>query len=108
MTFACHEDDVPLGEGRTITLEGVRLALFRADTGWYATAAACPHAGGPLADGIVCDHAVTCPLHDRRFDLTTGESASGERVATYPVDVRDGRVFVAVRVVVADAAATAA
>lgn len=96
MTLACREDDVPPGEGRNITIDGKRIALFRADTGWYAVDAVCPHRGGPLADGIVCDHAVTCPLHDRTFDLRTGESPSGDRVATYPVEVRDGEVFVEV------------
>lgn len=97
MTFACREDDVPPGEGRAITLEGRRIALFRTDTGWYATDAACPHEGGPLADGIVCDHAVTCPLHEQRFDLRTGEGPKEQRVLTHPVEVRDGEVFVAVR-----------
>jgi nitrite reductase (NADH) small subunit len=98
MTFACLEEDVPPGEGRSITLEGKRIALFRTDTGWYAIDAVCPHRGGPLADGIVCDHAVTCPLHERSFDLRTGESSGDERVGTYPVELRDGEVFVAVAV----------
>lgn len=95
MIRACHEHDVPLGEGRAITLAGRRLALFRTDTGWYATDAACPHEGGPLADGIVCDHAVTCPLHEQRYDLRTGEGPAGG-VAVHAVEVRDGQVFVAV------------
>lgn len=96
MTLACREDDVPPGEGRNITLEGKRIAIFRTDTGWYAVDAVCPHRGGPLADGIVCDHAVTCPLHDRAFDLRTGESPSGDRVTAYPVEVREGGVYVEV------------
>lgn len=96
MTFACHEDDVPFGEGRAITLNGMRVALFRTVTGWYAVDAACPHRGGPLADGIVCDHAVRCPLHDRSFDLRTGAGPGGDRVQTYPVQVRDGMVLVGV------------
>ncbi len=96
MTFACREDDVPPGEGRNITIEGRRIALFRTDTGWYAVDAACPHKGGPLADGIVCDHAVTCPLHDRSFDLRTGEGPGEDRIGTYAVDVRAGEVHVAV------------
>ncbi|MBJ7330821.1 MAG: nitrite reductase small subunit NirD [Solirubrobacteraceae bacterium] len=98
MTFACREDDVPPGEGRNITLDGKRIALFRADGGWYAVDAVCPHKGGPLADGIVCDHAVTCPLHDRRFDLRTGEGPGEDRIATYAVELRDGQVFVGVEV----------
>jgi nitrite reductase (NADH) small subunit len=52
--------------------------------------------GGPLEDGIVCDQAVICPLHDRRFDLATGAAlGAGEGVEAHAVEVRGNRVFVA-------------
>jgi nitrite reductase (NADH) small subunit len=90
-------DDVPIGEGRVVTLDGRRIAIFRAAGGWYALDAACPHMGGPLADGIVCDRAVICPLHDRRYDLATGEPlGAGTPVAAHAVEVRGERVFVEV------------
>lgn len=93
--YACSVDDIPLGEGRAITLDGRRIAIFRAGGGWYAIDAVCPHRGGPLADGIVCDRAVICPLHDRRFDLESGAAlTTGDPVASYPVDIRGERVFV--------------
>ena len=96
MTFACHVDDVPPGEGRSLSLAGRRIALFRTAGGWFALDAACSHLGGPLADGIVCDHAVTCPLHERRFSLATGDALGGEPgVAAHAVEVRGTRVFVA-------------
>jgi nitrite reductase [NAD(P)H] small subunit len=77
MIRACHASDVPFGEGRAITIDGHRIALFHAPSGWYALDAACPHLAGPLADGIVADRRVICPLHERAFDLETGEAASG-------------------------------
>ena len=93
MTYACRIDDVPLGEGRVVTLDGRRIAVFRAAGGWYALDAACPHLGGPLADGIVCDRAVICPLHDRRYDLATGEPlGAGEPVAAHGAATRRPRV----------------
>jgi NAD(P)H-dependent nitrite reductase small subunit len=96
VTYACVVDDVPLGEGRAITLDGRRIAIFRSAAGWYALDASCPHMGGPLEDGIVCDQAVICPLHDRRFDLATGAAlGAGEGVAAHAVEVRGDRVFVA-------------
>jgi nitrite reductase (NADH) small subunit len=102
--FACHVDDVPPGEGRAITLGGRRIAIFRAGAGWYAIDATCPHRGGPLADGIVCDRAVIGPLHEKRFDLQTGVAATGEQVAAHAVAVRGDRVFVTLAEPVPEAA----
>jgi nitrite reductase (NADH) small subunit len=95
MIYACVVDDIPLGEGRALTLDGRRIAIFRSAAGWYALDAVCPHRGGPLEDGIVCDQAVICPLHDRRYDLATGAALSdGAGVVAHTVDVRGERVFV--------------
>jgi nitrite reductase (NADH) small subunit len=93
--YACRVEDVPPGEGRAIMLDGRRIAIFRSPAGWFALDAACPHRGGPLADGIVCDSAVICPLHDRRYDLATGQALNaGEGVAAHGVSLRGDRVFV--------------
>ena len=97
--YACRVDDVPRGEGRALTIDGRRIALFRAADGWYALDAVCPHRGGPLADGIVCDRAVICPLHDRRFDLASGAPlTTGDGVAAHTVEVRGERIFVTLAV----------
>ena len=91
----CRAGDVPPGEGRAVTVEGRRIAIFNAPAGWYALDDACPHRGGPLADGLLSDSCVTCPLHERRFDLRTGEALSGgEGVVAHRVEVRDGTVEV--------------
>jgi nitrite reductase (NADH) small subunit len=93
--YACRVDDVPLGEGRAITLDGRRIAIFRSAAGWFALDAACPHRGGPLADGIVCDNAVICPLHDRRYDLATGTALNADdSVVAHGVQLQGQRVFV--------------
>jgi nitrite reductase (NADH) small subunit len=95
MARACHVEDVPPGEGRALTIAGRRIAMFRAASGWYALDHACPHAGGPLADGILADCRVICPLHDRAFDLATGAAlGGGDSVAVHPVEVRGEEVFV--------------
>jgi nitrite reductase (NADH) small subunit len=99
-TYACHVDDIPAGEGRTVRLGHRRVAVFRTATGWYAIDHACPHAGGPLADGIAADCSVICPLHERRFALDTGAPIGhdGPGVAAHRVEIRGREVFVALDV----------
>ena len=95
LSWVCTIDDVPLGEGRAVTVGSRRIAVFNTPTGWFALGDACPHRGGPLADGLVADRCVTCPLHERRFDLDTGVNVSGEdAVAAHSVVIRGDDVLV--------------
>ena len=88
-------DDIPLLEGRTTSIDGRRVAIFRLHEGFAALDAHCPHADGPLADGIVADACVTCPLHGRRFDLASGEALNGdEAVAVHEVRVDGDELWV--------------
>jgi hemoglobin len=90
----CDIDDVPVGEGRRVTVGERTIALFRAEQGWFALDAACPHLGGPLEDGIVAERSVICPLHERRFDLGTGRELTGELcVRAHQVLVRGRDVY---------------
>ena len=94
-TLVGRIDDIPLLEGRSTSIDGRRIAIFRLLDGYAAIDAHCPHAAGPLHDGIVADSCVTCPLHGRRFDLTTGEALNGpEAVAVHDVEERDGEIWV--------------
>src|SRR4051812_27714978 len=97
MIPGCHIHDVPPGEGRARTRGGRRVALFRTATGWYAIDHACPHADGPLADGVASDCSVICPLHERRFALDTGAPIGhdGPGVSAHRVEVRGDDVLVA-------------
>jgi nitrite reductase (NADH) small subunit len=88
-------EDVPLYEGRRVTVEGRRIAIFRTTDGVHAVDADCPHAGGPLQDGIVADGCVTCPLHGWRFDLRSGAPLAGgpRSLDVHEVTVRDGELL---------------
>jgi nitrite reductase [NAD(P)H] small subunit len=88
---------IPLGEGRVFRVGGEEVAVFRARNGQvFATQASCPHRSGPLADGLLGDDCVVCPLHGYAFDLQTGEARSGEcrRLSTYQVHVEGGRLSI--------------
>jgi nitrite reductase/ring-hydroxylating ferredoxin subunit len=88
-------DEIPLGEGRVYDVDGEQIAVFRlSDGSLRALGAVCPHAGGPLADGLIDGSIVVCPLHNNTFDLATGCSPTGQpAVPAYPVQVdADGRL----------------
>ena len=60
--------------------------VFRtADDEVFALDDRCPHKGGPLSNGIVHGHSVTCPLHNWVFSLATGEAQGADegRVRTH-------------------------
>ena len=66
---------IPLGEGRSFRVEDTAVAVFRTRQDQvFATQATCPHKGGPLADGIVGDGKIICPLHAYKFQLATGNA----------------------------------
>jgi nitrite reductase (NADH) small subunit len=88
--------DIPAQGARLIRLATGCIAVFRtADDRVFALDDRCPHKGGPLSEGIVHGHAVTCPLHAWVFDLNTGQAqgADSGQVATYSVRVQEGRVL---------------
>lgn len=87
-------DRIPPGEGQTFLVDGREIAVFRSreDEVW-ATQARCPHKAGLLADGIVGDGKVICPLHSYRFDLATGTALGNacHSLATYRTTITDDR-----------------
>jgi nitrite reductase (NADH) small subunit len=92
--------DIPLrGARRVPTPDGV-IAIFRTGDGQvFALKDRCPHKGGPLSQGMVHGHAVTCPLHNLAIDLKTGELLGADRgrgcTPIAPLQVRDGRLLLA-------------
>jgi nitrite reductase (NADH) small subunit len=90
-------ETIPLGEGRTCVVDGREIAVFRTREGEVlAVQARCPHRGGPLADGLVGNGVVVCPLHAHRFELRSGAPVGREcaALATYEVEVTpEGRLL---------------
>jgi len=90
-------DEIPVGEGRTFSIDGEQIAVFRLrDGSLRAVDAVCPHKGGPLADGLADDRVVVCPLHGYTFDMCTGIEAGGAdmSVRSYAVSTVDGRISI--------------
>ena len=88
-------DRIPPGEGQTFLVEGREVAVFRSRVTdeLFATQSRCPHKQGLLADGIVGDGKVICPLHSYQFDLATGTPLGNacESLRTYRAEVTADR-----------------
>ena len=81
---------IPPGEGRRFELNGTAVAVFHSRNGQvFATQGECPHRAGPLADGLIGDATLICPLHSFKFSLNTGEPLGNDCSAlqTFPVAV---------------------
>ena len=94
---AAAVDEVPLDEALGVTLGRYDVALARHEDEFFAVENLCSHAAVALSEGEVEDCTVECWLHGSRFDLRTGKPTglpATEPIATFPVDVRDGDIYV--------------
>jgi nitrite reductase/ring-hydroxylating ferredoxin subunit/DMSO/TMAO reductase YedYZ heme-binding membrane subunit len=85
-------------EGRAIILRpegGEAVAIFRHAGRLSAVSNLCAHQNGPLGEGRVIDGCITCPWHGFQYRLEDGCAPPPytERIATYNVRVRGGRVL---------------
>lgn len=73
-------------------------ALYRTEDGaLYATDGICTHGNTHLADGLVKGRIIECPKHNGRFNLADGSPARApvcRGLATYPIEERQGRLWV--------------
>lgn len=103
--------DLLPGERRIVEVEGKSIGLFNLAGEIIAVLNVCPHELAPVCLGRVTGttHAdavgeyrwvrdgeiLVCPWHGWEFDLKTGQAlADRRRLRRYPVEVRDGTVYV--------------
>jgi NAD(P)H-dependent nitrite reductase small subunit len=93
-------ESLPPGESRCVNVGPVQVGVFRSADGVFAVDNTCPHRGAPLSDGFVTDGIVTCPWHQWQFRLNDGvcRNIPNVRIASYPVEVRDGVIWIDVAV----------
>jgi nitrite reductase (NADH) small subunit len=74
------------------------LALARVGDEIYALQGHCLHLEGPLCEGRLEGNVLSCPWHGWQYDVRTGENEFDQaiRLETFPVQVEDGEVRVAV------------
>ena len=93
---AASIEDLPIGGRKLFRHYDKRIALFRTGNDIYAIDNRCPHQGYALLQGEMKEETLTCAWHNWKFELDQRGIASfgGEAVRTYPVEVRNGQLFV--------------
>ena len=83
-----RKSEVEDQSSRLIEVKGKRIALFNLSGEFYAIDDTCPHADGPLSEGVIEGEEVECPWHSSRFNIKSGEVTeppASEGVAKYAV-----------------------
>jgi len=92
------------GAMKAVDIEGRELLLVKIEDAYYAVARRCTHMAENLCHGTLDGHAVTCPRHGARFDVTTGKaigkakllfmSTTPKDLVTYPVKIDGSEVLI--------------
>ena len=99
-----HVDDLPEGRVKTVTARTTSICLVHFEGQWAAMNNHCPHQRGPLGEGSIEKGVddkcwIRCPWHGWDFDPLTGKPPGGHEDSgqdMYPVELRDGEIFVGI------------
>ena len=79
---AASTSEITPGQARLVNIKGKEIALFNIEGNFFALGNACTHEEGPLAEGDIEGHEVTCRWHGARFDIRTRERSCVRRRMT--------------------------
>ncbi|HBS36874.1 MAG TPA: Rieske family ferredoxin [Rhodobacteraceae bacterium] len=95
---ACAVDDIETEDLIRFDVGDRTFAIYRSHKDeFFCTDGLCTHEDTHLADGLVMDYIIECPMHNGQFDYRTGEAKRSPVCAnlqTYPVTVEDGQVII--------------
>ena len=90
-------EEIPQQGARVVETPDGDIGVFRTlDDEVFALRDRCPHKNGPLSQGIVHGKRVTCPLHNWKIELESGEAVAPDEgcAARFETKVEDGVVFI--------------
>jgi 3-phenylpropionate/trans-cinnamate dioxygenase ferredoxin subunit len=94
----CTVDDLDEEEVIGFEHNGHNYAVYRLQgDNFYASDGLCTHEKVLLANGLVLDGCIECPMHNGRFEVTTGKAVKPpvhEDLQTYPAERRGDKVFI--------------
>jgi p-cumate 2,3-dioxygenase ferredoxin subunit len=98
----CKVDDVPEGQVRQFTVDGIEaaVAIARVEGRFYAFEDTCTHGQASLAEeGELMGLTIECGWHAGQFDIRTGEAIAAPctiDLRTFETVLLDGRVLLKV------------
>ncbi|GIK40552.1 MAG: hypothetical protein BroJett011_43850 [Chloroflexota bacterium] len=94
----CAVDDLDEEDVIGFDHNGKKYAVYRLlGDDYYASDGLCTHEKVALAGGLVIDGCIECPMHNGRFEVTTGKAVKPpvhEDLRTYPAERRGDKVFI--------------
>ncbi len=92
-------EDIPKLGARVVETPDGDIAVFRTGSDEvFAVRDECPHKQGPLSQGIVSGKRVTCPLHDWKINLDSGQAVAPDEgcAATYPIKMDGDKILLSI------------
>ncbi|GAW79343.1 ferrodoxin reductase [Plasmodium gonderi] len=96
--YLTKKEEIKDGEMKEIKVRGEKdtVLLVHVNDKYYCLGPKCPHYSAPLRTGILTKEYVTCPWHDAKFDLKTGECINGpsfDDIPKYEVTVEGNDIY---------------
>jgi apoptosis-inducing factor 3 len=89
-------------KGADANAKEIPILLVRDGENVRAYTAECPHAGGPLDEGAICNGRIVCPWHKGTFEVRDGslvEPPPLKALTRYEATIRDGDVYVSAQAI---------
>jgi len=102
-------DEIPPGQRKVVQIAQRSVGVFNVKGKYYAIRNQCPHAGGPICEGVTSGlvrsdspgtydyimrgEIIRCPWHGWEFEIATGQSwfdPVKTKVRAYPTEVEAG------------------
>ena len=89
-------NQIPYGHAKDFIVGDEQIAIYNIEGTFYATSDICPHEGGSLGQGELCQGVITCPLHAWQFDVKSGKCLAipSVKIKTYTVKIEGLDIFV--------------
>jgi len=95
--FAIAVDELEDDVATEVVLRGRRIAVCKFENNFYAFDNICTHEHACLSDGFMDGKTIECPLHQARFDVTTGAVLSlpaTRPLERFDVSLRGDQIFI--------------